>query len=207
MKKSIVFVIMLSLIFALAACGGSLSPTEVTTNYFESVKAQDFEKMSKYYAGEVEDMDLSSTDSALESEDFDFLSAGAIEEKMLDFDYKIVSEEISEDEKTATVEVSITSYAFGGLIEDLISDAITQAFANMFDENFDIEKYMEEKMAKDIEKLEKDFNDTVTIDLQKDKDGNWVVSEFDDDSPLVNAISGGMIDAISGIEDSFSDLE
>ena len=57
-----------------------------------------------------------------------------------------------------------------------------------------------------IENLEAatfDLEQTVTISLTKE-DGQWVVDAFEDDSPFIDAITGGLLTFSKGIEDAFS---
>lgn len=205
LKRVSSFILVLSLLFVFTACSSGPTPTETAEGFLEGVKSLDKEKVAEFYAGETDDVDFSSSDAAIFDDDFDFMDQKDLIDKLVGFDYAVQNEKISDDEKTATVDVVVTSYAFGDMIKELMSEAITEAFANMLDDDYDIEKFMEEKLAEKVANLKKDYSETVKLDIVKNDDGNWVVAAMDDDAPLLNAITGNLFKVVDDLDDTFSE--
>ena len=109
-------------------------------------------------------------------------------DKMLDFDYKLGEESVDGD--TATVETTITTYPFGDIFSQVLTDYITEAFSNLDMTEEEGQQLMASLMTEALDKAEKSYETTVTVNLAKE-DGQWVVQE---DDALANALTGGIYD-------------
>lgn len=201
MRKKVISAIMITLLaFVFCACGSAseATPSDVAGDFLEAVKAQDTTAIEKVYAGEGFDM-TKSTDTS----DLPEGLAEQLTEKMFGFDYEIGEEAI--DGESATVEVTIKTYDIGDAFEDFMGEYVSQAL-DLAMSGADEEKLTEVAMEIFAEKFDelsdKDYSATVKLPLEKTEDG-WKVSQIDDDSDFLNALTGGMLDAVKKISESF----
>lgn len=201
------------MIAALSACGPKIpTPTETADTFLTAIKAQDGETLATVYAGG--DLDL--LDKAAEADESgetneDTGLAKVYEEqmmpKMLDFDYELSNEQVNGDK--ATVDVKITTYrigdAFTAFFSDYLSQALILAFSDASEEDLDAlaTTILSGKLA---ELTEKSYEKTATINLSM-KDDKWVVDEVQTGDDIVDAITGGLVTAFSGMEDAMSAWE
>ena len=185
------------LMMCLTACGGP-TPTETVDSFLTAVKAQDSESIKTIYAEE----DFEAFDMGEDSEDNLY---GDLEEtlmtKLLDFEYTLSNEQINEDK--ATVDVTFKTYELGKAMSSWITEYISQAFALAFGGASDeqLEKLAETILTDKIDDAEeKTFEKTVTVSLT-DKDGAWVIDEFEEEGEFYNALTGGMIEAMNEIDE------
>ena len=199
MKKKIA--ILLSVLLAvgtLVACGGSAAtPTEVTHNFLTALQNQDFEGANRYSVGEDEE-DFDFWDSVFDDMDDDPVGIYMVErlmETFFEFDFELSNEEIDGD--TATIDVQITAYNWGDVLE--------QWFESFFEEAFDlamagasedeIEQLGLDLLSEALGNMSKDYVDTVELTLVR-VGGNWLVDEIEEDGPFVNALFGGVLDLV-----------
>lgn len=203
MKKILTIFASFIMMFSLVACGGP-SPSDVTDAFLKGIKEQDKEAIAGSYADDEIDI-LGDVADAGESDNSPMTKV--VDEKMLpkmlEFDYEILGEEIEGDK--AMVEVSIKTYEFGAAFTAFAEEFITQAFDLYFADASD--EQVEEAGAKilidELDKLkEKKYEKTVKIGLTKE-DGQWVIDEMDEDDSLINAVSGGLYDALNAMEAMF----
>ena len=169
MKKVLILLLTLSLIM-LTACGAP-SPSDVLKADLENAKSSPEEIL-----GEIEETG------------FGEKAMGQLIEKVLEFDYELGKETIDGD--TATVETTITTYPFGQIFTNVVTNFITQAFANagnLSDE--DMAKLMDDLLLDELEKAEKTYKKTVSIQLKLEED-KWVVQETKE---MSDALTGGML--------------
>jgi hypothetical protein len=126
-----------------------------------------------------------------------------------DFDYKIVSETVSEDKKTATVEVEFTTHDLGTFFVGFISQFIAKAFELAFSG-----KSEDELNQAGIELLE-----TLSADLKKDKvslvtatltsvNGVWLLDGGENaNKPFFNGLTGGLVESLEKWAESFEESE
>ena len=176
------------LVFALAACGNTDTPDTPRTPESASALALDA-LLAPLKAGEFSKTDILAN------------SAFANEEEMMlsgifgKFDYAIVGGEEGTD--TATVDVKITMVDMG----ELFSAYLTEAMAHVTEADWDADGSYFAEMAKGEAAVTRDF--TVTVQMAKDADGAWTVAKDGNDA-LYNALTGGLIDSLGGLEDMLS---
>ena len=170
MKKLLVMLLALIMCFGMAACGQKDSPSDALKADMENAKSG------------AEDL-MGDLDDSLGEE-----AGQAFIDKMLDFDYKLGEESVAGD--TATVETTITTYPFGDIFSQVLTDYITEAFSNLDMTEEEGQQLMASLMTEALDKAEKSYETTVTVNLAKE-DGQWVVQE---DDALANALTGGIYD-------------
>lgn len=204
--------VLCALCIGLMGCGGP-SPTDVTKQAIEAVKAQDTDALAKVYAGGAANISTDMFASTSEGEELadssdltddqqqvvkDFYS------KLLDFDYTLSDEQIDGD--SATVKVTINTYNFGNALNKVFQDALSTAFMYMFSTDQDAAQNattqaMIDSLDTQMKSLtDKDKSATATVSLEK-QDGNWVVQPFDGD--FYNAMTGGAYDLSNNMQKSF----
>ena len=208
MKKTFLFalVAVLAMGALLVGCTGQVqtnSPTWVTTQFLNAVKANDAATMAKYYDGEPDENEFDLENMIGEGADFSPAMRNTLtnlSKKILDFDFKVTNEKIDGDK--ATVDVEVKTYNFGKFLTDVMGDYVGTAFSMALSggqgvtaEQFEAElvKVMDEKLGN---LKDKSFTTTVPISLKKTADG-WKVQELDDN--FVNAVMGGLMSTLSDI--------
>ncbi len=122
------------LLLGLTGCGGGQTPTSVTKQFTDAIKAKDQATIEKVYTGKeleivnnnIADLTGGTSEESTESS-FDEENAKLLEDKLLSFDYEITNEKIDNDK--ATVDVSITTYKIGDAFTNLLANYIREAFA------------------------------------------------------------------------------
>ncbi|MHC1721581.1 MAG: hypothetical protein AB9836_00100 [Aminipila sp.] len=202
MKKKLSLLIVLVLCFTLFSCVKQPTPTDVANSYLSALKTEDAEQMSKLYAGEVSDMSFeTASDDMSDSYSEEFLET--LVSKFKSFEYKTSNEVIDGDK--ATVDVTIKTYKIGDAFKTAISSYIQEGLALAFSGASDEEMntLMEDQFNKAINEATFDYESTVQLSLTKTEDG-WIIDEFDENNPEVfNALTGGLIDAITEYAESF----
>lgn len=206
MKKKLSLLLVLVLCFTLFSCVKQPTPTDVANSYLSAIKSENTEQMSKTYAGDISDMNFKSASDDMSDSYSEEFSKNLVS-KFKSFEYKTSNEVIDGDK--ATVEVTIKTYkmgdAFKTAIGEYIKDGLALAFSGASDE--EMNKLMEDKFNKAINEATFDYESTVKLSLTKTEDG-WIIDEFDDNNPEVfNALTGGLIDAISDYAESFGGEE
>lgn len=191
MKKILATVMTMSMIFLMCSCRGGdkadeaqMQPT--VDDFMTAVKAQDEDAIAKICGVPVEFPAL------LQGDGYEDCSK-ALDEKIFDFDYTIVKEEVNGNE--ASVDVKITTYPFEDIMmkwtEDITLDP--GVFDGMSEE---------EKTAKEAEMFmnrlneagEKTYSKKVTLELVK-IDGTWIIEDKAVVDSLLSAIYGGAYEA------------
>ena len=192
MKKITAIALVLVMVLSLAGCGETGKAEEAVTNLFEAFKAGDFDKKNDYLLKDSDEADD-------EDEMFNYVFTKV--------DYTIVSsKKISKDEVHVTA--SITAPDMKIAVGEFFEKALEFAFANAFSENplseEDTEKEMERLFveATDREDLGTVTNEIV-IKVLKTEDG-WKVKVDED---FADAVTGGMMTALSEMEQSMMEVE
>ena len=202
-KKLCSLLLILALVLSFSACS-TPSPTEVTTAFLQAVKEQNTEDMAGLYAEGSWSLSEEAGEEADLEED-DELSQYFVDEvfpKLLEFDYEVLEEKI--DGEKATVDVKITTYNLGDTFTAFVGEYLAQALTLAFsDADEDAIAALGASLFKEkAADMEKTYTETVSIPLSQ-VDGAWVVDEIDEESPFINALTGGLVDAADTLENSF----
>jgi hypothetical protein len=209
---ALVLMAVCTMCLALAGCA-TPSPTDVTKQAVEAVKAQDADALAKVYAGDASNVKnemLASNSESKELADSADLTDDqqqVVEDfssKLYDFDYTLSDEAIDGD--TATVKVTVNTYNFGSIFSKAVQDTLSAAFMYAFSSDHDAaQKATTQAFIDSLDTqlkglTDKDKSTTATVSLQK-QDGKWVVQPFDNE--FYNAVTGGMFDASANLEKAF----
>ena len=178
----------------LSGCAGP-SPTEVTQQFLDGIKNNDTESIQEVYGGDTSTM-LSAWQEDTTSEEMQDLYQNTLMPKLREFDYEVSNEQINGD--TATVDVTITTYAVGDAFSSFLSDymnqAVTLAFSGASED--DLTVLAESILDSKINSMEKSYTDTVTISLTK-SDNAWKVDALQEDGEVEDALLGGLLTIIN----------
>lgn len=195
-KRTTIFAcFLLACIMIFNSCAFLATPTDVTTQFLDALKAQDKETIEKIYAGQWDgEGDIT---AAFNAADLGALSQDTVDKflrKVLAFDYELGEEKITDN--TATVDVTINAYnftgAFSNVLESLYSEAIRLAFSGLDEEELDkeISKLVDSHLSQQLDELEtKDKSATVTVELVKEG-GKWQVQPLSEE--FMDALFGGL---------------
>ncbi len=185
-----------TMIFSFTGCG-EINKAEKTVNgLFASLKQADLEKISEYMnvadlmnAGDEEDSFISNPETFMQS-------------MFKQLDYKIVSSE-KIDNSTVEVTVDITNIDMKPVFTDFFARAIQYAFSSSLSSaqqptEEETSQKMEEMFIESVTKPNlATVTNTAVITVVKGEDKVWNI-ESDDD--FLNALLGGMYDAIQTIQ-------
>ncbi|MBQ9014859.1 MAG: hypothetical protein IJ109_01950 [Firmicutes bacterium] len=196
---------------AFTACGGNetkvsgdMTPGETVSTFLDAFKNQDEETLKQVYAGESNDFLSTYEDGALD-EDIPKEILDGLLAKWFDFDYKVEGEQIAEDGKTASVDVTITTYdmtkVFNNFYQEFMSRALEQfsGSANSVTEE-DYSKMAYEILQEELGGIkDKDHEGKASLTLTKSGD-QWIVDEItEDNKDFLNAITGGLMDVLNDV--------
>lgn len=186
----------------LASCGGP-TPAETADTFLQAVRTGDQSTLSTVYAGSS----FSILPEGNHVEDLGSFVPADTDEKMLDFDYRVL--ETEKDGRQATVEVEILTYPFGDALRDTMEECISEglllALSGASDE--ELQTLISGTSAKYFGSLEeKSYQETVTLKLEK-KEGVWIVSEIPDGDPVQNALSGNLQNTVKELKQNLKNLE
>ncbi|MBQ1301878.1 MAG: DUF4878 domain-containing protein [Firmicutes bacterium] len=197
MKKFLALALVIVLALAMTACGGSGAsadtPTDAANAFLKAVQEQDTDAMAKVYQGDPAEMDLIG-DTEMDSEDIPAELSALLSEQMQQFEYEVSNEVVDED--TATVDVKITTVNIGKAFEDSINEFMEKAMAGEISSDTTEEELTKQLYAAFQEKLaaaEKDYEGTAVLNLTN-VDGKWMVDQISQTDPLVNCLTGGLMD-------------
>ena len=213
MKKIFCILLIVAMVFTMAACGSKpsaqntdeeeiMSPTQTLDAFLKAFKARDADKLNEFYEGESDDLifwkDLE--DPALSG------LMDKMMEKLLDFDYALSNEKI--DGKTATVDVNFTTYNIGGIMKDIIenmlSDAAALALSGLTQEELETE--INEIMTKKFEEYAKIAKKEKVVSVPVNLvmiNGRWLVKDISRTDDIMDALSGGLTEFAENIGDIF----
>ena len=213
MKKIFCILLIVAMVFSMAACGNKpsaqntdeeeiMSPTQTLDAFLKAFKARDADKLNEFYEGESDDLifwkDLE--DPALSG------LMDKMMEKLLDFDYALSNEKI--DGKTATVDVNFTTYNIGGIMKDIIenmlSDAAALALSGLTQEELETE--INEIMTKKFEEYAKIAKKEKVVSVPVNLvmiNGRWLVKDISRTDDIMDALSGGLTEFAENIGDIF----
>lgn len=171
----------LILAMCLAGCSSRQSPGDQVGLILEHIKNVEIEENLKGY------FDTKALGKAYADEYEQLI------EKIKDFDYKIVSEDINDDETEATVVVSITTYDYTSAYDQTKKDVVEQADKEALDRSSDVADYVHRTLFNNLLALEtKNKATEVSIHCVLNEEGDWA-PEVEASSELVNAILGDVV--------------
>lgn len=211
MKKIAMLVLAMAASMCVLAGCSSPGPSDVAGKYFDAIKSGDTEAAQSYYAGtyktvtDVISDEAASASSSVDSETLDSVLDATLSQKLQDFDYEISNEQIDGD--NATVDVKITTYNLGDAFSNFISDYLQQGISMYLSGSSEdeISQLAVTTLQQQLEGMEKSYSSTVTVPLEK-VDGDWKVSEYDQNSELFDALTGGFVSSINELSNSLSSL-
>lgn len=197
-KRTGTIVLVVMMCFLLVACGtgpkgkqAGESAEQAVKNYLEAVKKKDQNTKSQYLEG---------SDSLGDSTEA-YEEMPELEDKIVDFDYKILSSEEQEDQ--AVVLVEITTYDFKTFFSKVIEDMFAKASEITLSEGAEIdEDAMMNEIIEDNLSLLQSKNTTIEaeIELNKHEDG-WKIKDSDS---VANAVLNGALDMLQDASGDFS---
>ena len=199
---------------AFTACGGSktsdeMTPSETVSAFLDAFKNEDEATLKQVYAGEANDFLSAYEDGALDK-DIPKELLDSLMAKWYDFDYKVNGETIAEDGKTATVDVTITTYDMTAVFNNFYTEFMNRALEQYSGNSNDVSEEEYTKMAyevlqEEIDKAtEKNYEGDATLSLTK-TDGKWIVDKIDENNEeFLNVISGGLMDVLNDIVNTMS---
>lgn len=184
------------LMFSLTGCGEIEKAESAVKGMFEAFKSSNIEEAQKY----VNIEDITSAGETDMTKD----SAVITDTVFKNLSYEIVSSEQTDD-NTVIVKTKITTTDMKPVMGEYFSKTLEYTLSNVFTYS---ELTEEEKSAKMNEILEecvsKDNLDTVTnevdIKVVKNDNNEW---KIESDETFVNALLGGLIEAIEDLQESF----
>lgn len=184
------------LMFSLTGCGEIEKAESAVKGMFEAFKSSNIEEAQKY----VNIEDITSAGETDMTKD----SAVITDTVFKNLSYEIVSSEQTDD-NTVIVKTKITTTDMKPVMGEYFSKTLEYTLSNVFTYS---ELTEEEKSAKMNEILEecvsKDNLDTVTnevdIKVVKNDNNEW---KIESDETFVNALLGGLIEAIEDVQESF----
>ncbi|MCM3569009.1 hypothetical protein [Neobacillus mesonae] len=189
-------------IILLAGCG-SPKPADTVNEFLTAVKEADVEKAVSYVeANKDSEFNFSDVNKKIEGE-FDGKEAFNAIAKSYKFEEP---KEVSKDGDKAKVKVKITSVDMKIAISQTISEVMPMAFAQAFSEDQEktdksMQKLMEATLLKNLSPKNATMDTReVTLNLKKDKEGNYKVVS---DDKLMEAIFANAKD----VEEMFKGLE
>ena len=199
---------------AFTACGGSktsdeMTPSETVSAFLDAFKNEDEATLKQVYAGEANDFLSAYEDGALDK-DIPKELLDSLMAKWYDFDYKVNGETIAEDGKTATVDVTITTYDMTAVFNNFYTEFMNRALEQYSGNSNDVSEEEYTKMAyevlqEEIDKAtEKNYEGDATLSLTK-TDGKWIVDKIDENNEeFLNVITGGLMDVLNDIVNTMS---
>ena len=209
MKKFVVLGLSVLLVFSLFGCAKpEPKPSETVSKVLDLMKTDIKADFTPYFNGEFTNDDLVPNSEDQQSEFAKKMETRLIE-LYTDFDYRILSEAIAEDKKTATVEVEFTTYDLGTFFVGFITQFLAKAFELAFSG-----KSEDELNQAGVELLE-----TLSADLKKDKvsvvsatltlvDGVWLLDGGENtNKSFFNGLTGGLVESLEKWAESFEESE
>jgi hypothetical protein len=209
MKKIVAVTLTTLLTLTMLGCANpEPKPSETVSKVLDLMKTDIQADFTPYFNGEFNNDELVPVSDDEESE-FAKKMETLLIDLYTDFDYRILGETISEDKKTATVEIEFTTYDLGTFFVGFITQFIAKAFELAFSG-----KSEDELNQAGIELLE-----TLSADLKKDKvsvvtatltsvNGVWLLDGGENvNKPFFNGLTGGLVESLEKWAESFEESE
>ncbi len=194
MKKILSLLLTCVMLFSFGGCGAEVSPEEMVSTYLDALKKCDMKALEEYGVSEKDFLSgiVNESDdiSDKEKEQYDQL----LKDLFSGITYEIKGSNISEDKKTATVDISITNADLSKAFENYFSKIFSLAFSGLSEK--ELEKKSVETLLKEINTAAKGdkVTNTAKVKLTKNEDDVWTIDEKGNDA-FLNALSGGFFNA------------
>ena len=195
MKRLLSLLLVGVLVITLTCCGEQQSPTETAEIFLDSLKTIDLDTTASVYDSSSSENFLPEVNDKTEKI-INRVKKGEIF-KLFKFDYKIVDEHREGDK--ATVDIQVKTYdlesAFASFMDKFIPYALTSQYSQLSkdDKLMELINFADKEAAK---VKTKDFTNSATLELVK-ADGQWKVTNVDENSDFIHAISGGLSDLVT----------
>ena len=195
MKKLLSVISIAVLALCLTACSKA-TPSSVCENMLKAVQKRDVTAINKYYIDEMDesDFELSQTDG-MSAE-----TADKVLDFMVDFDFKIINEKISDDGSTAYVTVTYVTHDFteftANFLNDYVANLFSAAFSNPDLTDADILKIAEEALVGAMADNPKETASTTEIKLVKDDKGEWKVADMNEQTGIYSVFVAPIFDEV-----------
>lgn len=209
MKKLVFICLTALLILSTLGCAKpEPKPSDTVSKVLDLMKTDIRADFSPYFDGEFSNSNFI-PENDVEENEFTKMLETRIIELYTDFEYIIVSEAISEDKKTAVVEVEFTTHDLGTFFISFITQYITKAFELAFSG----------KSEDEINEAGVELFETLSAELKKDKtsrvqatmtyvNGQWLIDGGENaNKPFFNGLTGGLIESIEKFAESFEETE
>lgn len=204
-----ILTVSLFILALLAGCGSKTpaegSPSAAADAFLQGIQTGDEEAINAVYApGDFAlNEELQTAEELMGNFEGGDKLLDDLQTKLREFEYDFKGEEIDGDR--ATVKVKITTYDFGGAVNDFLPDFIIESSnLKLKGSTGDIGTVAVSLFQEQIDKLtEKDFEQETELALTK-TDGVWKVDELDQDSEFLNVLTGGLVKAITDLAESYS---
>lgn len=197
MKRALIFCLSVLMIVSLVSCSSVTPPDKVVESFFAHIKASEMEEMRA----------LLVAPGSLDSDivDLDQNASEPIDVRKLlgRMTYEVGAAKVNGDR--AEVPVKVTAMDLAAMMAVLMTEFLPKAFEAAFGgEELDVESEMKQFFADAVDDPEaKMVTNNITIHLVKVED-QWKIDLNEDNSlEFVNAVSGGLVNFLSDIAESF----
>ncbi len=188
------------LMFSLTGCGEVQKAESAVNGMFEALKSSNFEEAQKYVNVE----DITSAGESDMTKDSEVITNTVLK----NLSYEIISSEKT-DNNTVIVKTKITTTDMKSVMGEFFAKAFEYSMASVFTYPEITEEEQNAKMNEILEEcVSKSDIGTVTnevdIKVVKNDKNEWKVES---DEAFVNALLGGLVEAIEDMQESFKGLE
>lgn len=188
LKKVLIGAVSAAVLVGLTACSVGVKPSKQVSAELDKIKESELSADEANVFGDNETL------KDKYGEDYRAMVA-----KLREFDYEIKEEQLSEDGKSATVSVTITTYDFGEAYRKTNRQAAKAAKKGKIDDKTDVQDYVYELLLKNMNAVtEKSYSKDVNIECSRNDKGDWSTG-IGDNEALQDAIMGGYLSAVQEI--------
>lgn len=197
-KKSLLIIMALAFSMVLLVGCGKPSPTKVAGGFLKSYSEPNLSKMNKYL---IEDLKSDEEEEDSFNEEVNKLNEEESKEALMylnrylsKFTYEIIEENIDEENNTASVKVSYVfadgREVFGETLKEMMGQVFGMAFTGSEPSQEEVNQILVDTVLRKLENAEIVEEGLVgNIELEK-VDGNWLISELDENSMTVLTFGG-----------------
>ncbi len=193
MKKYFSIILLCTLVFLAAACSAKQDSEPQEPAGPETAAAQQVDlDLQALKGSSTEDIAAVLGVSSILS-DADSSKADAFAVKLMEFDYKVLGEEVSEDGQTAAVALQIKTYDFGSTCKSAIKKLAVKILSGSIDRN-DRAAILDYLLPQLTKAKDKTFTAEVTVNCTLD--GDVWQTDLAENEAFQQAILGGLVEAL-----------